>query len=124
MAGKKKILIAEDERAIAEFVEALLSLNGYETAIAGNGREAVEKARSFFPDMVLMDIMMPKLSGLDATKILRDDPAFKNTVIMMLTSLTQMGDAEKAFEAGANDYLGKPFEAERLLQKVKKHLGE
>lgn len=122
--GKKKVLIAEDERAIAEFIEALLNLNNYQTVIAANGREAVDKARDVFPDLVLLDIMMPKLSGLDVCKILREDPAFKNTKIMMLTSLTQMGDAEKAFEVGANDYLGKPFEAERLLQKIKKLLGE
>lgn len=122
--AKKKVLIAEDERAIAEFIEALLNLNNYQTVIAANGREAVDKARDVFPDLVLLDIMMPKLSGLDVCKILREDPAFKSTKIMMLTSLTQMGDAEKAFEVGANDYLGKPFEAERLLQKIKKLLGE
>ncbi len=120
---KKKILIVEDERPIAEFIETLLSLNGYETRIAVNGRDGVEKARDFFPDLILMDIMMPKLSGYDACKILREDAAFNKTVIMMLTSLTQMGDAEKAFDAGANDYLSKPFDAERLLQKVRKHLG-
>lgn len=124
MAAKKKILIAEDERAIAEFIEALLGLNNYQTAIASNGREAVDKARDLFPDLILLDVMMPKLSGLDVCKILREDPAFKSTKIMMLTSLTQMGDAEKAFEVGANDYLGKPFEAERLLQKIKKILGD
>jgi DNA-binding response OmpR family regulator len=121
-AVKKKILIVEDDRAIAEYVEALLSLNAYDTQVAYHGREAVDKAREFFPDLILLDIMLPKLSGLDVCKLLREDAAFNKTKIVMLTSLTQMGDAEKAFNVGANDYLGKPFEADRLLQKIKKHL--
>jgi len=124
MAKKKKVLVVDDEKAIAEYVTTLLDLHGYETRTAGDGREAVMKARDFFPDLILLDVMLPHLNGFDACKILRADPALKDTPVVMLTSLNQMGDAEKAFKAGANDFLTKPFETERLLHKVRKFLGD
>jgi two-component system, OmpR family, alkaline phosphatase synthesis response regulator PhoP len=121
---KKKVLIVEDEPPIAEFLEVLLNLSGYDTRIARDGRAGIETAREFFPDLILLDILLPKVSGFDVCKILREDAAFKNTIIIMLTALTQLGDTEKAFSLGATDYLGKPIDSDRLLQKIRKHLGE
>ncbi|HOW28919.1 MAG TPA: response regulator [Elusimicrobiota bacterium] len=121
---KKKILVVEDERAIAEYLEALLGLSGYTIQISMDGKAAVEQAREWFPDLVLLDIMLPKLNGFDVCKILKQDAALKNVPIIMLTSLSQMGDVERAFDSGANDYLSKPIDAERLVQKIKKYLPE
>ncbi len=122
MAKKKKILIVEDERDAAEFVESLLILGGYETHISRDGQDAINRARNLFPDLILLDIMLPKLNGFEVCKLLKRDPALQSTPIIMVTSLHQMGDAEKAFAVGANDYITKPYDSTRLMAKVKKHL--
>lgn len=121
---KKKILIVDDDWGIVQIIQSLLDLSGYKTVVAADGREAVQVARDEDPDLILLDIMMPEMDGFDVCKFLRRDHDFDDTRIIMLTSLTQMGDAEKSFSAGANDFLGKPFDADRLLLKVKKQLEE
>ncbi len=124
MAQKKKILIVDDEHNIAEYLQTLLSLSGYETIMAFDGRAGVTEARDKKPNLILLDIMMPKLNGIDTCQLIKEDSSIKSIPIVMLTSLSQMSDIEKAFAAGAVDYITKPFDTQRLIQKVKKHLGE
>jgi len=119
---KKKVLIVEDDPTISQPVEALLGLSGYETHLAADGRDAVYKARDVKPDIILLDVVLPVLNGFDVCKLLREDPATKAIPVIMLTSLSQVGDAEKAFDMGATDYLAKPFDVDRLLEKIKKQL--
>lgn len=121
---KKKILIVEDEKEIADPIQALLHLSGYETVLSMDGRDAVEKAREVVPDIILLDVMLPRLNGLDACKIIKEDPRLKQVPVIMLTGLNQLGDAEKAFEMGASDYLSKPFDVDRLIAKIKKLVGD
>ena len=119
---RKKILIADDDKSVAECMEILLGLSGYDVLVAFDGQEAVKKARSVVPDLILMDMVMPKLSGFDACKIIKKDPALRHIPVIALTSLSQMGDIEKAYTAGADDYQHKPFDNAHLLEKVEKYL--
>jgi two-component system, OmpR family, alkaline phosphatase synthesis response regulator PhoP len=119
---RKKILIADDDKSVAECLEILLGLCGYEVLVAFDGQEAVKTARSVVPDLILLDMVMPKLSGFDACKIIKDDPALRHIPVIALTSLSRMGNIEKAYSAGADDYQHKPFDNDHLLEKVKKLL--
>lgn len=119
---KKKILIVEDEKDIAESIQARLALEDYKVILAGAGDEGVKKARAEKPDLIIMDIMMPGVDGLEACKVLKGDDGTKKIPILVLTALPQVQDAEDAFKAGANDFLNKPFTNDRLIQKVKKLL--
>ena len=120
--NKKKILVVEDEPDIAESLEIRLDMAGYSVSIATNGQEAVLKARSGAPDLVLLDLMIPKMDGYEVCRVLRSSESTKKTPILILTALQMVGDVDKAFEVGANDYLSKPFTNERLLAKVTKLL--
>lgn len=117
-----KILIVEDERAIAENLQALLAAKGYVVILADDGADGIAKARLEKPDVMLLDIMLPKMGGFDVCKILKADPAMKKTKIIMITGLGRMGDVEKAFQNGADDYIIKPFDTARLFKKLDKAL--
>ncbi len=90
--------------------------------MARNGRTAIELTRAHKPDVVLMDIQMPELDGLQAIQILRADPAYARTPIIALTALAMPGDRERCLQAGANDYLTKPIDLRRLLEILQKQL--
>jgi len=115
-----KILIIEDDYALADNLRALLEVKGYQVEFAADGEEGVKKARSYGPDLILLDIMIPKVSGFDACRILRGDAKTKDAKIIMTTGLDRMGDVEKAFSCGASDYLIKPFDSGRLFDKIEK----
>lgn len=117
-----KVLVIEDDFTVADNVQALLKVKGYQVAFAADGQTGVELARKEQPDVVLLDILLPKLGGFDVCRILKSDPKTKPIKIIMLTGLGRMGDVETAFSAGANDYLIKPFENERLVKKIEKLL--
>lgn len=119
---KKKVLIVEDEPDIAENLKARLALEGYRIVVASDGKTGVEKARKEKPDLILLDVMMPLLNGFEACKILKGDERTRAIPILVLTALPHVDDAEKAFDAGANDFLNKPYTNERLMQKVHKYL--
>ncbi len=121
---KKHVLIVEDEIELAEGVQARLYVEGYKTTIARDGQLGVDLARSEKPDIILLDILMPRINGWDVCRILKEDPKTKHIPIVMCTALTQIGDSERAFKAGADDYVTKPYDMNRLAQKVKKFLGE
>ncbi|MDD5657593.1 MAG: response regulator [Elusimicrobia bacterium] len=115
-----KVLIVEDEPAIAENMEALLQARGYEARLAGDGAQAVAEARRLLPDLILLDIMLPKISGFEVCKILKSDPILKAARVIMVTALGRTGDVEAAFAAGADDYIFKPFDTDRLFKKIAK----
>ncbi|MBI5211104.1 MAG: response regulator [Elusimicrobia bacterium] len=118
-----KVVIAEDEFAVAENLKALLLARGYKVFTAADGVQAVEAARKEHPDLLLLDILMPKMGGYDVCRILKSDPATKNIKIVMITALGRMGDIETAFQHGASDYVIKPIDQERLFKKIDKVLG-
>ena len=116
------ILVVEDEVAIAENIVALLAARGYEMSSCGDGFDALELARKQPPHLVLLDVNLPRLSGFEICKLLRADPRTDKVKIIMVTGLDRGGDVEKAFAVGADDYLVKPFDSERLLKKIQKAL--
>lgn len=119
-----KILIIEDDFALADNLAALLKLKGYQVDSAPDGLSGIEAARKLKPDVILLDIMIPKVSGFDVCRSLRSDPETRGIKIIMTTGLNRMGDVEKAFSCGAADYLIKPFDSERLVKKIDKVLGK
>jgi CheY-like chemotaxis protein len=114
-----KILVADDNMQNCELLEAYLSDEPYEIAMAFDGQEALAKVRDMQPDLILLDIMMPKLSGYEVCQRLRKDQATKNIPILMVTALNEMGDIEKAVQAGADDFLTKPINRLELVVRVR-----
>jgi CheY-like chemotaxis protein len=117
-----KILIAEDELDIAENLVALLTAKGHRASAVADGAEALARARKDPPDLLLLDVMLPRMSGHDVCRMLRADPKTAKLKIVMVTGLGRGGDVEEAFAAGADDYLIKPFDSERLFKKIAKVL--
>lgn len=114
----KKILIADDEPDILEIIQFNLQTEGYEVATAKNGDEAFEKAKKFLPDLVMLDIMMPGKNGIEVCNLLRKLPAFKDTLIIFLTAMSDENTEIKGLESGADDYLTKPISPKVLISKV------
>src|SRR5581483_12128914 len=112
------ILVVEDDFALVSNIEALLKTLGHNVSSAADGQAGVEAARRGLPDLILLDVMLPKLGGIEVCRILRSDPKTKHIKILMLTGLGTMADVETAFSAGASDYLIKPYDPERLVKKI------
>lgn len=119
---KSKILIADDNAPNVELLEAYLSGVECEIAIAVDGRDTLEKVAAFQPDLILLDVMMPKLSGFEVCKKLKDDPKTRSIMILMVTALSEWGDIERAVEAGTDDFLSKPVNKVELLTRVRNML--
>ncbi len=119
---KKVILIVEDETKNLKLIRDLLQVSGYSTLEATEGRQAVEIARAKRPDLILMDIQLPVMDGLEATKILKGDTVTKDIPIVALTAYAMAGDEEKIIEAGCEDYLTKPINTRGFLKKVEEYL--
>ena len=113
-----KILIADDNVPNVELLDAYLSGCDYEIDTAGDGAETLEKVQSFSPDLILLDIMMPKLSGFEVCEKLKSDPKTQGIMILMVTALSELGDIERAVQAGCDDYLSKPVNKFELLKRV------
>jgi two-component system, OmpR family, alkaline phosphatase synthesis response regulator PhoP len=118
MSTVKKILIADDEPDILEILQYNLQAEGFEITTAKNGNEAIEKAKRTQPDLIILDIMMPGKTGMEVCSLLRQQPAFKNTLIIFLTALSDEGTEVKGLESGADDYLTKPVSPKVLVSKV------
>lgn len=116
-----KILIADDNLQNCELLEAYLSDAGseYEVAMAGDGQETLAKVTEYQPDLILLDIMMPKLSGYEVCQRLKQNPATRAIPILMVTALNEIGDIEKAVKAGADDFLTKPVNRLELTTRVR-----
>lgn len=121
---KKHILIVEDDGKNMKLLRDILNISGYVTIEAGDGKKAVELARQERPDLILMDIQLPILDGLEATKLIKADPATENIPICALTAFAMSGDRERFIQAGCDDYVSKPYNIGELLGKVKKILNE
>ena len=114
----KRILIADDEPDILEIIQYNLKAEGYEVATAKNGNDALDLAKRFNPDLIILDIMMPGKTGIEVCNLLRLQPAFNDTLIIFLTALSDEGTEIKGLETGADDYLTKPISPKVLLSKV------
>jgi len=114
----KKILIADDEPDILEIIQYNLQNEGYEVYTAKNGNEALDMAKRFNPDLIILDIMMPGKNGIEVCNLLRLQPAFKETLIIFLTALSDEGTEVKGLESGADDYIAKPVSPKVLVSKV------
>ena len=117
-----RILIADDNEQNIELLDAYLSGLDVETAVAVDGQDTLEKVSSFQPDLILLDIMMPKLSGFEVCSQLKSDPATSGIMILMVTALNELGDIERAVEAGTDDFLSKPVNKVELLKRIENML--
>lgn len=115
----ERILIADDSRELRTVLSAQLRKLGFDVQVAVDGQDALERARSFRPTLIIMDIMMPKLSGLKATKKMRDDPELAHTPIILMSQLGEEQDVVEGIEAGADEYLVKPFRQAELAARVR-----
>lgn len=120
----KKVLIADDEPAIVELVRYTLEAPDVEILEAGTGLQALEIARAARPDLVLLDVHMPGMTGIEVCRRLRQDPALADTCVVMLTAAGQEGDRLQGRAVGADEYLTKPFSPLRLVQIVRFLLAE
>ena len=114
----KKILIADDEPDILEIIQYNLQNEGYDVITAKNGNEAIDQAKRFTPDLIILDIMMPGKNGIEVCNILRMQPAFNDTLIIFLTALSDEGTEVKGLETVADDFITKPVSPKVLVSKV------
>ena len=120
---EKKVMLADDEEELLALVSATLEgSEGFKILLAQDGAEALEMARREKPDLLFLDVMMPKLNGYEVCRELKKDPATASITIIMLTALAQDSERIKAMEAGADGYLTKPFSPTALLNKVEEIL--
>jgi CheY-like chemotaxis protein len=118
MDARKKILIADDDSISLEFFELMFSKLGFVVEEANDGIEALEKVKKFHPDLIILDNIMPKMSGWDVTKTLKGDPKFRGIPIIMLSALDDVKDKVAGFEAGVDDYITKPFNFSEVLARI------
>ena len=116
---KTKILVVDDEPNILLSLEFLLEEEGYDVHVAHDGDEALEVAAAVLPDLVLLDVAMPRKDGYEVCRLLRERPSFRNLKIVMLTAKGQPLERKKGLEVGANLYVTKPFSSAELLEKIR-----
>jgi DNA-binding response OmpR family regulator len=114
-----RILIADDNPQGVELLEAYLADGDYEIRTAADGEETLCQVAQWQPDLILLDIMMPKISGFEVCKRLRADPASRDTAVLMITALDQPSDIERAVDAGTDDFVSKPINKSELLLRVR-----
>lgn len=117
--SKQKILLVDDEPDILEMIGFNLEREGFEVYTAPNGRKAVELAKSQLPDLILLDVMMPEMDGMETCRELREDAKLKNTIIAFLTARNEDYSQIAGFDAGADDYISKPIKPRVLISRVK-----
>ena len=121
---KKKILLIEDNPATIDVIQKELEFLGYESVVAEDGKEGVEKATSYLPDLIIMDISLPKMDGLEASTAIRKNLKTQTIPILAATARALPGDKEKCLQAGCDDYIAKPFTHRELGAAIKKLLKE
>ena len=115
---RSRVLIADDNEPNRELLEVYLADFDCEIATAVDGRDTLDKVAAFRPDVILLDVMMPKLSGFEVCQRLKGDPATSPIMILMVTALGELGDIERAVEAGTDDFLSKPVNKVELVKRV------
>jgi two-component system alkaline phosphatase synthesis response regulator PhoP len=119
MQAKPKILCVDDERDILDLLVFNLEKEDFEVYTASNGKEAVEAAKKTIPDLIIMDVMMPEMDGMEACRVIRETPGLKNTLITFLTARNEDYSQIAGFEAGADDYIAKPIRPRLLVSKIR-----
>ena len=122
-SARPVVLVADDEDDILELIVFRLENSGYTVIAAHDGAEALELARSSKPDLAVLDVMIPKMDGFELVRRLREDEATTRMPIILLTARTQEADVQHGFDAGADDYIRKPFSPEELRSRVQAILG-
>ena len=120
----KKVLVVEDETELVAALEVRLKTEGYEVVVAYDGEEGLNKAREENPDLIILDIMLPKMDGFKVSRLLKFDERYEHIPIIMLTAKAELEDKALGEETGADEYMTKPFEWEHLSEKIKELLGE
>ena len=118
MPTEKKVLVCDDELYILESVTYVVREEGFAVFAAEDGEQAIDKARAELPDLMLLDILMPKKTGFEVCRALKENPATKGIYIILLTSLGQERDVEQAFQSGADEYMTKPFSPRSLRKRL------
>jgi len=118
----KKILLIEDYEATVEMLTSILELNGYEVEVAGDGPSGLKKAVSARPALILLDIMLPQMSGIEVCQKLKIDPKTKQIPVIIVSVKAANEDVKKGLACGADEYVIKPFDPYDLIEKVKKHI--
>ena len=116
--AKQKILIVDDEPDILELIEYNLKKEGYQVYLATNGSDGVAMAKKVHPDLIILDIMMPKMDGIEACRIMRAIPEFKNTFMVFLTARSEEYSEIAGFNVGADDYIAKPIKPRALISRI------
>ncbi len=119
---KKKVMIVEDNELNMKLFHDLLEAHGIDTVQTRDGRLAVEMAREHKPDLVIMDIQLPEISGLEVTKLLKSDEQLKVIPVIAVTAFAMKGDEQKIREGGCEDYISKPISVSRFIEVIKSHL--
>ncbi|MCL1928917.1 MAG: response regulator [Treponema sp.] len=119
MSARKKILVIDDEMISLEFFEVMLSKLGFVVEKAENGEDGFAMVKKFFPDLIIMDNIMPKMSGWELTRILKADPKYREIPIIMLSALDDVKDKVEGFELGIDDYITKPFNFSEVLARIR-----
>jgi two-component system alkaline phosphatase synthesis response regulator PhoP len=122
--AKGRILVVDDEIYIVHILDFSLGMEGYEVITALDGEQALEKARAEKPDLIVLDIMMPKLDGYETCKILKAEPETKDIPVILLSAKGRNVDQKIGFEVGADDYITKPFSPRKLVERINAILGQ
>ncbi len=122
MAEPKKVLVIDDERALAELLQVNLELEGFVVSKAYSGIEGLNKLPTEKPDIIMLDVRMPGLDGFEICRRLKADPATKDIPVIMLSAFAQQTDIQKGMDAGATDYVKKPFDVVKVVDLIKKIL--
>lgn len=124
MLVKKRLLLVEDEADLVEVVKIRLEANGYEVLTASDGQQALDRARGENPDLIILDLMLPKIDGYKVCRMLKFDEKYKHIPVIMFSARAQESDKKLGLEVGADAYLTKPFDPVLLISKIKELLKE
>ena len=124
MAERQRILIVDDEPSIVKMVGKRLEVEGFDVLIAMDGQEGLAKAQAESPDLIILDLMLPKLNGYEICTMLKQDTRYQKIPILLLTAKAQSKDEQLGMECGANAYMRKPFQAKELIEKIRSLLAQ